>query len=97
MKASTRTEFNEWRTAARTQRHKHTVLGYLWAGFGLWGVWDYIHRTGFHLPADGIAASIPVLFFISVLAMYQGEKNQAGQYRVEEKQQDAVEAEASDS
>lgn len=84
-------EFREWRQAAATQKRLHEFKAKAWTAFGLFGVYDYVHRNGLTFPAEGIAASIPVLFFISVMAMQQGEKNQAGNAKLEQKQEDAEE------
>lgn len=88
----TRQQFNEWRQAAGTQKAKHEWMARAWAIFGVYGSVDYIARNGLVLPKEGIADSVPVLFVVSVLAMYQGEKGQAGNYRIEEKQEDAEQA-----
>jgi len=89
--AWTRQEFREWRQAANTQRRKHEIQACLWFAFGVIGVTDYVHRHGLQL-SDGVASSIPIIFLISVMAMYQGERTQAGTFRVEQKQEEAQES-----
>lgn len=92
MNRSTRQQFNEWRTAASTQRVKHIWLARLWFLFGVHGA---LRAFGFYGVGPNVAESIAVLFFISVYANYEGHKNDAGTYRVEKKQEDAIESEAS--
>ncbi len=88
-RSTTLEKFREWRQLASVQKQRHEWMARGWAVFAIYGTVDYAIRNGIALPKDGIADSIPILFLISVLAMYQGEKSQAGNYRIEEKQEGA--------
>lgn len=87
----TRQQFNEWRQAASTQRIKHIWLARLWLLFGIHGA---LRAFGLYGYGPNVAESIAVLFFISVYANYESHRAEAGTYRVEEKQESAVQAEA---
>lgn len=87
----TRKQFNEWRQAASTQKAKHIWLARAWLLFGVHGALRSFDVYSF---GPNVADSIAVLFFISVYANAEGHKNEAGTYRVEEKQEVALESEA---
>lgn len=89
----TRQQFNEWRQAASTQRRKHLILAKLWLGFGVHGALRTFHVYDF---GPDVAQSVAVLFFISTYANSEGHKTESGTYRVEEKQEEAIESAHSD-
>lgn len=84
-------EFTEWRKAATTQRRKHIILARLWMAFGIHGA---ARAAEVYDLGPNVAQSIAVLFFISVYANYEGHMNEAGTYRVEQKQEEAEQAHA---